>query len=302
MAVTCPVCLAAAATPRLQKAGTTILFCADCGSAFWQPGAGFDPAGIYGAGYFAGSDHASGYDDYASLEASLRHNFVRRLRTLGAPRAGARLLDLGAAYGFAVDEARRLGWRAAGLEVSAAAARRAAETTRAAVIAVGDAQRVPFADDCFDVVTLWDVLEHLPDPHAAIGEVARVLRPGGRLLLTTGDVGSLAARVSGARWHLYTLPEHLFFYSREGVRRLLGAHGLRVERIRADAAHYPLGYLAERLRKTLLGRIAGGGTQRGSDGQDRRRDAAAPRWPGAGISIPVNLFDVVTVQAVREAA
>jgi SAM-dependent methyltransferase len=295
MAVSCPVCLAAAATPHLQKAGTTIFACASCGSAFWQPDAAFDTAGIYDAGYFAGSDHASGYDDYASLEVSLRHNFVRRLRALGAPREGARLLDLGAAYGFAVDEARRLGWRAVGLEVSPTAARRAAETIRAAVVAVGDAQHVPFADDCFDVVTLWDVLEHLPEPHAAMTEVARVLRPGGRLVLTTGDVGSLAARVSGVRWHLYTLPEHVFFYSREGLRRLLAAHGLRVERIRAEASRYPVGYLVERFRKTLLGQAA-----RGEQG--RQRNVAPRRWPGAGLSIPVNLFDVVTVHAVREAA
>jgi SAM-dependent methyltransferase len=295
MAVSCPVCLAAAATPHLHKAGTTIFACASCGSAFWQPDAAFDTAGIYDAGYFAGSDHASGYDDYASLEVSLRHNFVRRLRALGAPREGARLLDLGAAYGFAVDEARRLGWRAVGLEVSPTAARRAAETIRAAVVAVGDAQHVPFADDCFDVVTLWDVLEHLPEPHAAMTEVARVLRPGGRLVLTTGDVGSLAARVSGVRWHLYTLPEHVFFYSREGLRRLLAAHGLRVERIRAEASRYPVGYLVERFRKTLLGQAA-----RGEQG--RQRNVAPRRWPGAGLSIPVNLFDVVTVHAVREAA
>ena len=295
MPVSCPVCLATAATPRLHKAGTTILGCASCGSAFWQPDAAFDVAGIYDAGYFAGSDHASGYDDYASLEVSLRHNFVRRLRALGAPRKGARLLDLGAAYGFAVDEARTLGWCAVGLEVSPAAARRASEALRAAVVAVGDAQHVPFADDCFDVVTLWDVLEHLPEPHAAMAELARVLRPGGRLVLTTGDVGSLAARVSSVHWHLYTLPEHVVFYSREGLRRLLTAHGLRVERIRAEASRYPLGYLFERLRKTLLGQV-------GTGERSRARNTAASSWPFAGRSIPVNLFDVVTVHAVREAA
>jgi SAM-dependent methyltransferase len=271
--------------PRLHKAGVAILACASCGSAFWQPDANSDPSAIYGAGYFASPDHTAGYDDYAALEASLRHNFARRLRALGAPRAGARLLDLGPAYGFAVDEARRLGWRAVGLEVSSAAARRAIATIGAAVIAIGDAQRAPFADASFDAVTLWDVLEHLPKPHAAVAELARVLRPGGRVALTTGDVGSLAARVSGSRWHLYTIPEHVFFYSREGLRRLLAAHGLRIERIRAEGSRYPLGYLFERLRKTLT-----------------RRGAAPARWPGAGLSIPVNLFDVMTVHAVREAA
>jgi SAM-dependent methyltransferase len=280
------VCRGARVAPRLRKAGVEILFCGDCGTGFWEPGAAFDAGALYAAGYFEGAGHAAGYDDYAALEPALRANFARRLRALGAPpRAGARLLDLGPAYGFAVDEARRAGWRAVGLELSRAAAARAARVAGPGGIAVGDAQRAPFAAASFDAVTLWDVVEHLPDPHAAMAEVARLVRPGGRVALTTGDVGSLAARVSGSRWHLYTLPEHVFFYSREGLRRLLAAHGLRVERIAAEGARFPLGYLVERLRKSLLGRTA----------------RAPLRFPGAGLAVPVNLFDVVTVHAVRPA-
>jgi SAM-dependent methyltransferase len=273
--------------PRLRKAGIPILFCAVCGTGFWQPGPDVDPTALYDASYFEGADHAAGYDDYASLEGTLRATFARRLRALGPPpQAGARLLDLGPAYGFAVAESCRAGWRAVGLELSPAAAARAAPVTGPGGIAVGDAQRTPFRDGSFDAVTLWDVIEHLAAPHAAIAEVARVLRPGGRLALTTGDVGSLAARVSGPRWHLYTLPEHLFFYSRRGLCTLLAAHGLRVVGMRAEGGRYPLGYLVERLRKSLLGRTA-------------RRPV---RFPGAGLSLPVNLFDVVTVRAEREPA
>lgn len=287
MAVSCPVCGAPGAAPRLRKGGIEILSCAACGTGFWEPGPRFDPGSIYDARYFEGADHAAGYDDYASLEGALRATFACRLRALGPPpREGARLLDLGPAYGFAVSEARRAGWRAVGLELSAAAATRAAPVTGAGGIAVGDAQRAPFREGSFDAVTLWDVIEHLAAPHAAIAEVARVLRPGGRLALTTGDVGSLVARLSGSRWHLYTLPEHLFFYSRKGLRTLLAAHGLRVVAMRAEAARYPLGYLVERLRKSLLGRTA-------------RRPV---RFPGAALSLPVNLFDVVSVRAVRESA
>jgi SAM-dependent methyltransferase len=153
-------------------------------------------------------------------------------------------------------------------------------------VVAANALRAPFASQRFDAVTLWDVLEHLPDPHAAVAEVARLLRPGGRLVLTTGDVGSLAARLSGSRWHLYTIPEHLFFFSRRSLRLLLAAHGLRVESERAESAVYTLGYLVERLRKTLLGRAA------------RQRGA----WPGAQLPIPLNLLDIVTVQAVRGGA
>jgi SAM-dependent methyltransferase len=269
--------------PALHVRGAEVLECGDCGLRFWRPAPGFRPGTLYDAAYFASCEAERGYDDYASLESSLRRTFARRLRALPPPRDGARLLDVGAAFGFAVAEARRAGWRAVGLEVSPAAARRAAAVGPGVQI-VGDAARLPFPAACFEALTLWDVIEHLPDPHAAVAEAARVLRPGGRLALTTGDVGSLVARLSGARWHLYTLPEHLFFHTRESLRRLVAAHGLRVLRLRADAAWYTLGYLAERLRKTLLPRGA-------------KRPA---RWPGARLAVPVNLFDVVTLEALRE--
>ncbi len=246
------------------------------------PGSGFDASRLYDASYFSDAGSAHGYDEYGDLERSLRSTFRRRLARIRVPGPGARLLDVGAAYGFGVAEAARAGWTACGVEVSAAAARRAAALGD---VAVADAGALPFAAASFDAVTMWDVLEHLPDPHAAVAEVARALRPGGSLVLTTGDVGSLAARVSGARWHLYTLPEHLFFYTRRSLRILLEAHGLRVEALRADASRYTLGYLVERLRKSLLGRGASG----------------PARWPGAHWSVPVNLLDVVTAQAVRVA-
>jgi hypothetical protein len=93
----------------------------------------------------------------------------------------------------------------------------------------------------------------------------------------------VVARLSGPRWHLYSIPEHLFYFTRRSLRLLLGAHGLWVESMRAEASLYPISYLVERLRKTLLGRGA----------------ARPARWPGAGHAVPVNLFDVVTVAAVR---
>jgi SAM-dependent methyltransferase len=248
------------------------------------PAPDFQAEHLYGAEYFQSRGAAVGYDDYSMLEAALRATFAARIRRIEAPRAGATMLDVGAAYGFAVAEATRQGWRAVGLDVSHAAALEARERTGADMV-VADAHWLPFAADAFDAVTLWDVVEHLPDPHQAVAEVCRVLRPGGRLVLSTGDVGSLVARLSGARWHLYTIPEHLFFFSRRSLRILLERHGLRVESIRARAGRYPIGYLWERIRKTILKR-------------------AAPRPPGswsalAKVCLPVNLWDVVTATAVR---
>lgn len=281
--MSCPVCAADAVRPKLRKDGVDILQCRRCGLAWWEPGPGVDPAALYDAGYFASREAGVGYDDYAGLEAPLRRTVSARLSRLGAPAAGERLLDVGAAYGFTSSEAMRAGWRVAAVEISREAAARAAGILGRRIVA-GSALALPFESGAFSVATLWDVLEHLPDPHRAASELRRVLRPGGRLALTTGDVGSAVARLSGRRWHLYTLPEHLFFYSRESLRRLLAAHGFRVERMAAEASWYPAGYLVERLRKTLL-----------------RRAATRPaRWPGARVPLPVNLFDVVSVTAVRE--
>jgi SAM-dependent methyltransferase len=243
--VSCAVCGAARPRGKLRKGDVEILECPSCGLAFWTPPAEFRPAAVYDAAYFSGARVDRGYDDYGHLESSLRLTFARRLARIPRPGAGARLLDVGAAYGFALDEARRAGWLASGLEIALPAARHASVIASGRVV-VADAAAAPFASDGFDAVTLWDVLEHLPEPHAVVSEVARLLRPGA----------------------------------------LREAHGFRVVSLRAEASIYTLGYLVERLRKTLLGRSA-------------RRSA---RWAGSGLRIPVNLFDVVTVQAVLGSA
>jgi len=282
--IRCPVCVSCSISTKLTKDGVDILGCRDCRLAFWIPGPDFRPEDIYRESYFEGTANACGYDDYSMLEQSLHRNFSDRIARIPTPRAGARLLDVGAAYGLAVGAARSLGWRAVGAEISAAAANRSAKHAAGRVI-VADAHHIPFPAETFDAVTMWDVLEHLSDPHRTISEAARVLRPGGRLVLSTGDVGSALARLSHRWWHLYTLPEHLFFFSRASLRILLERNGLEVEEMRAYGARYPLGYLFERITKTVLRRLRSQGTESSS--------------PASKIALPVNLFDIVTVSGVR---
>jgi SAM-dependent methyltransferase len=299
---------------KFQKDGIEILECRACGLAFWVPDTEFRPEGVYGPDYFggagAGADESagagSGYDDYASLEPALRASFAKRLKSALPAKPGARLLDVGAALGFGVSEAASAGFAAFGLEVSRSAARGAATVAPGTIVAA-NGLHLPFRAASFDAVALWDVLEHLSDPAAALREIARVLVPGGRLLLTTGDVGSLLARFSGARWHLYTLPEHLFFFSRRSLRLLLAAAGFEIERMRAESSVYPLWYLVERLRKTLLGRSGassanwmGASSANWMGATSASWPIATPAsWPGAGLRVPLNLFDIVTVHAVK---
>ena len=65
---------------------------------------------------------------------------------------------------------------------------------------------------------MWDVIEHLPDPRRTVEAAWERLRPGGLLALSTGDVGSMAARLHGRDWSLMTPPWHQFYFSRKTMR------------------------------------------------------------------------------------
>lgn len=279
MGVACRICGQEELIPKFRKSGAEILRCGRCGVECWIPSDPQEIAQLYTRDYFE-SGSPSGYESYGSLEGSLTRTFERRFRQLGRAE-GRSLLDVGAAYGFALTVAQELGFRAVGLEYSEAA--REAGLRVPGRVVRGSAESLPFAGGTFDVVTLWDVLEHLPEPAEAIREIARCTRPGGRLLLTTGDVGSIVARVSGARWHLYNLPEHLFFFSRAGLELLLASNGYRVERMKSEGGYYTVGYLIERLRKTLIPRLG----LPGPLGWLRER------------AVRVDLGDIVLVEAVR---
>lgn len=141
---------------------------------------------LYDEGYYHGVRSGYPTDGYEHVHASWTH-WVAYL----APRVprGARWLDLGCAYGFLVAEARAGGFRATGIDVSAYALGRAAGDVPDAAgrLARGVAERLPFGNGTFDVVSAFDVLEHLVDPEPALAEVRRVLRPGGVLIGATPD-------------------------------------------------------------------------------------------------------------------
>ena len=153
--------------------------------------------------------------------------------------------------GFFVEQAKTIGWDAIGVEPSEWAAEYA-RTELGVDVQTGTLESVRFPDAAFDVVTLWEVVEHLPDPRVTLREVRRILRPEGQLILSTPDAGSLAARVSGKRWLGWRkVPEHLFFFDRSTLDRLLVQEGFAPARHRYASLTVSAGFALERALSLL---------------------------------------------------
>ncbi len=250
----CPLCARSSASFFLQYAGYQVFACGSCGLRFVDPQPSTDQmAALYGPSYFAHARPGEpGYDRYVEEFDGIRRTFDDRLRRLPRPSpSGSRLLDVGAALGLFVERARAQGWQADGLEPSPWAAQYARDVLSQPVqTGTLEASRVP--DGSYDVVTLWEVLEHLPDPRATLLEVHRALRPGGLLALSTPDAGSAVARVLGRRWLGWTkIPEHLFFFDRPTLRRLLDQAGFEIQSMRYVSLVVSRRYLLDRVARIV---------------------------------------------------
>jgi SAM-dependent methyltransferase len=270
----CVICGEAAAAAAGMR--SDLVRCVGCG-LIYNPNASENRDDFSSSYYRAGV-----YADYDADRTAIALSAHRRLRVLERRTTGRRLLDVGCAAGFFLDAARQRGWDVAGLELSVYAAGRA--RSLGLTVYEGSILEPPPLRP-FDVVTMWDTIEHLARPDIAVQKAAGLLSPDGILAVSTGDCGSLVARACGRRWRLLSDPTHKFFFSEHTLGALLKSAGFR-----PVAVGRPGKWVSSAM---ILHQLGIGAAARASQFLVQI---------GMNPPVYVNLRDVVTVVSVRDSA
>lgn len=249
--VVCHVCGDSAIVSWGNKKGFDHDICGTCKVVFLNPLPGAVDH-IYGDSYFVGSEGGYGYSNYDADKEAMREVFVDYLKRLENLTPGRTIFDVGAATGYFLERARERGWQGGGVEISKFATERARD--KGLDVTHGVLNDVA-KDKQYHVVTMWDVLEHVPDPHSDIQKVHSLLEPSGIVAINTPDSGSLYARLMGKKWHLIVPPEHIFLHSKKSIVKLLEKNGFEVLLYTKIGKKFSLSYIANILNHWLGWRI-----------------------------------------------
>ena len=240
----CPLCRigsAGSAKPLFEKNGYRLLKCSRC-SLVWvsNPPSARDLAKLY--------SFESGYHRQTALAAScntIDQRAASEYRFISGLRHPARLLDIGCSVGSFLRQAQLHGWKTTGIELSPDTARIGRERYGLDIrVGTVEEQRIP--DESFEIVTLWDVIEHMTDPFAALAMIRPWLTRDGLLILETPNIRGLFPHISyivARRLDYWPHPEppgHLFQFSKATITKALECAGFRLVSI-ADR-RIPLSY------------------------------------------------------------
>jgi glycosyltransferase involved in cell wall biosynthesis/2-polyprenyl-3-methyl-5-hydroxy-6-metoxy-1,4-benzoquinol methylase len=212
---TCPACDARTSRAAGTQGGYAWRRCRTCATFFTDP---LPTAAEIDAVY------ASYYGDAPAVAAStVEESLARLVASCAGARASNRFLDVGFGGGDLLRAAEAAGWECWGTEVAAdslAAGRDAGWN-----VIAGDLPAVELDPGSFDVVSFVEVLGPRADPAAHLRRAAALVRPGGVLIGTTPNGGSINRRLLGMRWSVVAAPEHLQLFSARGLRQLLQRAG-----------------------------------------------------------------------------
>jgi 2-polyprenyl-3-methyl-5-hydroxy-6-metoxy-1,4-benzoquinol methylase len=223
----CPLCKKDESKLLLKKQGFHIVTCGNCGFVYVNPRLANEQLNaIYQHNYFQNKDY--GYVDYEQEKRLRVKNFERWLSTAEhflPPGKTVVALDVGCAAGYCLDVMKAKGWQAEGLELDAAMCD---SLTKAGHI-VSHRELENFeSPHRFSLISLFDVIEHIPDINAAFQQLNRLLEKDGVIIMITPDHNSLQRKLFGKKWFQYKPIEHIQYFTRKTLAVFAERNGLQI--------------------------------------------------------------------------
>ena len=237
MKPTCPICHSQTARLAFEKEGFRHYACRECQAIYLFPVPDENELSDY---YVAKEAETRSSQCWEREEHDYRHYeaiWDAALSDIERRAGRGPLLDVGCGGGQFLAFAKRRGWsELEGIEYAPGAAEVARARSGAEVHSV-DFLSSGLAGDRYAGVTMWNVIEHAPSPRAFVGEVQRLLRPGGVYVADCPNRFGVTMRFIGEDAYVVKPPEHLTYFSHRSLRHLLETSGLVVERLSSNTIY-----------------------------------------------------------------
>ncbi len=215
----CSVCLSEKAESLWPE--IKVVKC-ECGHIYYNEKLSNDEINeLYTDKYFKGEE----YSDYLSDKDIIQKNFSKRLKVIKRFAPQGRLLEIGSAYGFFLELAKN-NYETEGFEICKEAALHAKDQLKLNVHHADFLAET--VEGSRDVVCLFDCIEHLERPELFIEKISKLMNKNGKIVITTGDIGTLVPKMRGKNWRLVHPPTHIHYFSFNSLEKLLNRYGFKV--------------------------------------------------------------------------
>ncbi len=196
--------------------------CSSCGLIYYKSKS--KPSNLdnlYQENYFTGEE----YLNYKSDKYIIQKNFHYRIKDILKYIRKGNLFEIGCAYGYFLDLARKY-FSVQGVDVTIVPTF-FAKNNLGLNVKTGNYLEL-IIKSRKDIFCMWDTIEHLDKPDEFINKISNDINKGGYLFLTTGDIGSILAKIRGDKWRMIHPPTHLYYFSKKTITKLLENNGFEV--------------------------------------------------------------------------
>jgi 2-polyprenyl-3-methyl-5-hydroxy-6-metoxy-1,4-benzoquinol methylase len=235
--INCPVCGTDKYNPFLVCIDHTvsretfeIVQCASCGFKFTNPRPEEDKLGPYyiSEEYVSHSNTKKGFIN-STYQTVRKFTLLKKLQLISKYFKTGDILDIGCGTGEFLSVCKNAKWNTMGIEPSPDARKMARENHKLDVREEADIKSLP--ESCFDIITMWHVLEHVPKLNERIEELKRLIKPSGIIIIAVPNCDSLDAKIYQEFWAAYDVPRHLYHFTPMDIESVFKKHGLKMFKI-----------------------------------------------------------------------